>query len=223
MTERCASEVTDAELIRNMLLHDEAAWRTFLRRYDPLIYATIDRIMRGFARRCDVERDDVYASLMLGLLARDMHKLRTFDFTRGTKLSSWIVLLATHATWDKLRASRREPWRAPPDKADAIAEEHGGPFDALSASRSWQATAALLAALPKRDRQFVELFFLQGHSPEHVATTMHISVRTVYTKKHKLKRRLERALRGSDVAEPTRRRPRRPSRPAPVLALAAAS
>lgn len=214
MNERtCVAD--DAELVRDMLLHDEAAWRAFMRRYDPLIYATIDRIMRGFARRTDVERDDVYASLMLGLLARDMHRLRTFDFTRGTKLSSWIVLLASNATWDRLRAARREPWRAPPDQAEAVAEDNAGPFDALSARRSWQATAELLSALPKRDRQFVELFFLQGHSPEHVASTMRISVRTVYTKKHKLKRRLERALRGHEAVAPLRRR--RGSRPAPAL------
>ena len=57
-----------------------------------------------------------------------------------------------------------------------------------------QATARLAQALQHfsaKDQQFVWLYFGQGLGAEQVANRMGISVKTVYTKKHKIRQRLE--------------------------------
>jgi RNA polymerase sigma-70 factor (ECF subfamily) len=51
-----------------------------------------------------------------------------------------------------------------------------------------------LSGFSKKDRTFVELFFMQGRTPEQIAEEMRISVKTVYSKKHKIRCRLEHAL-----------------------------
>ena len=48
----------------------------------------------------------------------------------------------------------------------------------------------LLADFSDKDRQFVTLYFQDGLSPEHVAERLGISVKTVYSKKHKIQRKL---------------------------------
>ena len=48
----------------------------------------------------------------------------------------------------------------------------------------------LTEGMPAKDRQFVTLYFQDGLSPEHVAERLGISVKTVYSKKHKIQRKL---------------------------------
>jgi len=49
---------------------------------------------------------------------------------------------------------------------------------------------ALLDGVTDKDRQFVELYYGDGMEPEEVAVTMGISVKTVYSKKNKLRNKL---------------------------------
>lgn len=55
-------------------------------------------------------------------------------------------------------------------------------------------TSATLRQLSVRDRQFVDLYFAQGMEAEEIAEIMNISVKTVYTKRHKITARLEQML-----------------------------
>ena len=48
----------------------------------------------------------------------------------------------------------------------------------------------LLSDFSDRDREFVTLYYQDGLSPEHVAERLGISVKTVYSKKHKIQRKL---------------------------------
>jgi RNA polymerase sigma-70 factor (ECF subfamily) len=47
-----------------------------------------------------------------------------------------------------------------------------------------------LGSFSKRDQLFVSLYYLEEREPEEIAEIMGISVKTVYTKKHKLRTRL---------------------------------
>ena len=51
-----------------------------------------------------------------------------------------------------------------------------------------------LESFSKKDRTFVKLYFVEGLSPEEVAEVMDVSVKTVYSKKHKIRCRLEEAV-----------------------------
>jgi RNA polymerase sigma-70 factor (ECF subfamily) len=58
----------------------------------------------------------------------------------------------------------------------------------------------VVSSFSKKDRVFVRLYYVDGLSPEEVAERMAISVKTVYSKKHKIRCRLEKALEPAAVA-----------------------
>lgn len=100
--------IADEELVGRMLRNDDRAWQTFLHRYGRLLLATIDRVLSRFSSAAGAaDREDVYGGLIASLLANDMRKLRSFDASRGYKLSTWLGLLASHSAYDHLRDLRR--------------------------------------------------------------------------------------------------------------------
>jgi RNA polymerase sigma-70 factor (ECF subfamily) len=178
-----------------MLVNDDRAWRWFTRRYERLLFAAIHKVLAPFSRGPrPVEPEEVYAALMSSLVDRDMFKLRAFEFERGHKLSTWLVMLATHAAWDHVRASSRhrlllsEIGRGEPPHSDLDA------LGVLNARESFCRLVRVCAALRPRDKQFFDLLYVRCASPEEIAAEMGISVKTVYTKKHKVLARLESAL-----------------------------
>jgi RNA polymerase sigma-70 factor, ECF subfamily len=54
--------------------------------------------------------------------------------------------------------------------------------------------------LSARDREFMQLYFGLGLEPQQVASKMGISIKTVYTKRHKIQARLESLLERQPVA-----------------------
>jgi RNA polymerase sigma-70 factor (ECF subfamily) len=188
-------ETPEALLLDRMLLRDGRAWREFHERYDRLIYRAIHKVTQRFSSVIgNADIDEIYAALLVGLNSRDMHKLRTFEPERGHKLSTWIGLLATNAAWDYLRSVSRQPPRGSSVEAEALSCAEPDPFHALAAKEEWMRVSATLESFSDKDRTFVELFFMQGRTPEQIAEEMRISVKTVYSKKHKIRCRLENAL-----------------------------
>jgi RNA polymerase sigma-70 factor (ECF subfamily) len=72
--------------------------------------------------------------------------------------------------------------------------ESADPFIEVDRKQREALLAELLRSFSDKDRQFVALYFDQGLEPEEVAARMRISVKTVYSKKHKIRTRLERML-----------------------------
>jgi RNA polymerase sigma-70 factor, ECF subfamily len=186
---------TDVELLDGMLLRDAVAWREFTRRFDRLIYRSIHKVTQRFSTLLDsADTEEIYAILLSSLTGRDMHKLRTFEPERGHRLSTWIGLLATNAAWDYLRTVSRQPSRSNSATVEDLGAAASDPFQALSAKEEWLRVHEALSEFSAKDRTFVDLFFVQGRSPEQIADEMQISVKTVYSKKHKIRCRLESAL-----------------------------
>jgi len=186
---------SEVELLERMMLREGRAWREFHLRYDRLIYRSIHKVTQRFAAvlsSADVE--EIYAMLLMSLNNRDMHKLRTFEPERGHRLSTWIGLLATNTSWDYLRSVARQPVRGAAIEAESMVCAEPDPFHTLAAKQEWSRVSETLSSFSDKDRTFVDLFFMQGHSPEQIAEAMQISVKTVYSKKHKIRCRLEHAL-----------------------------
>ena len=53
---------------------------------------------------------------------------------------------------------------------------------------------------PRKDRAFATLYFAEGMDPAEIAAKMNISVKTVYSKKHKIQSRLESVLATGTIA-----------------------
>jgi len=178
-----------------MLLREGKAWREFHERYDRLIYRAIHKVTQRFsAVMSSSDVDEIYAMLLVSLNNRDMHKLRTFEPERGHRLSTWVGLLATNAAWDYLRSIARQPARGSALEAEDVSCAEPDPFHMLAAKEEWTRVNATLQSFSEKDRTFVDLFFMQGRTPEQIAEEMQISVKTVYSKKHKIRCRLELAL-----------------------------
>lgn len=193
-----AIDWTDSELLGRMLMRDAAGWREFHRRYDRLIYRCIHKVTGRF--RAVVSSEDVreiYCQLMINLTARDMHKLRRFQPERGNKLSSWIGLLTTNTAWDYLRSVARQPQTTELTDATDIGSRQSSPYEDLVRKERWGLVNRTLEGFSRKDQRFVRLYFVDGLTPEEIASEMGISVKTVYSKKHKIRCRLERELKAS--------------------------
>ncbi len=198
----CAETWEDETLLARMLMQDGTAWREFHRRYDRLIYRCIHKVTGRFTSVLSSEDvREIYAMLLMNLTARNMHKLRSFQPERGNKLSSWIGLLATNTAWDYLRQVARQPSCTGLTDAEEIRTTRPDPYQELCEKERWGLVNETLRAFSKKDRTFVRLYFVDGLTPEEIAEQMRISIKTVYSKKHKIRCRLEEALTGAQTAE----------------------
>lgn len=195
---------TDEDLLHRMLRREGKAWREFHRRFDRLIYRCIHKVTSRFTSVLSNEDvREIYAMLLMNLTARDMHKLRSFDPQRGNKLSSWIGLLATNTAWDYLRSVARQPQCTQLADAEEMRTTRPDPYQLVVDKERWGLVNETLLAFSEKDRHFVHLYFVDGLSPEEIAREMSISVKTVYSKKHKIRCRLEEALGQRMEAEET--------------------
>jgi RNA polymerase sigma-70 factor (ECF subfamily) len=186
---------SDDDLIAGMLANDPAAWREFQTRYDRLIMRCITKVTRRFSSI--VSQDDVrevYATLYVALLGNDMHKLRSFDPERGNRFSSWIGLLAINAAYDYLRGLKREPQKECISEQLDLVCEMPDPFELTSEHERATIAQKTLEDFSEKDRVFAALYFGEGMDPQDIADKMNISVKTVYSKKHKIQSRLESVL-----------------------------
>jgi RNA polymerase sigma-70 factor, ECF subfamily len=195
------AESTDEVLVFSMIANDAKAWREFQRRYERLVYRCITKVTRRFASVLTQEDvREIYATLVLSLLCNDKHKLRSFDPERGTRFSTWIGLLAINCAYDHLRAARREPLKGTLAEADDLVSKTPDPFEQVAEQEHAAIAARTLDAFSDKDRTFAALYFGEGMDPSEIARTMNISVKTVYSKKHKIQSRLESIMAGPAVA-----------------------
>jgi RNA polymerase sigma-70 factor, ECF subfamily len=182
----------DAALVRALLADDPRAWREFNTRFSRLVLSTIGRVTARFSGVVSQEDlREVYATFCVQLLANDKIKLRSFDLQRGNKLSTWLGLLASHTAYDFLRSARREPRRAALSEAENLCSSLPDPCESALMRERANLVSSLLENFTDKDRTFIQLYFGEGLAPELVAERLNISVKTVYSKRHKIQARLQ--------------------------------
>lgn len=182
---------TETELVRRVFADDARAWSELVRRYRPIIFRCIMKVLSRFeSHRARADVDEVYGEVMMSLVRDDMRKLRLWDPSRGARLGSWIGLLAKNAAHDFARGSANRTHTDRVDDRFDIGWNGASPLDDMLASERRAQLEEVLAAYPAKDREFLALYFGRNLSAEEVAAAMGISVKTVYTKKHKLLTRL---------------------------------
>lgn len=190
-----ADAAREEELLRGMIADREEAWREFNTRYSRLIYRCITRVTARFS--AVLGPDDVreiYAMLCVQLLANDKRKLRSFEPGRGNKLGSWIGMLAIHSAYDYLRGIKREPKRGCLSEAEDLTTDMPDPHDVCVLREQVGIVGEILTEFSDKDREFITLYYGESLEPEEIAERMGISIKTVYSKKHKIRSRLETLL-----------------------------
>jgi RNA polymerase sigma-70 factor, ECF subfamily len=191
-----ASSWSESELLLYVLDKRAGALRELLRRYHKLVRQCIRRVMSNFsAVLASADQDDVYANFLCHLCSNDMRALRMFEAGRGAKLGTWLGLLARNAAHDFLRRVARAPALQKFDASFDEASYEDDPSEALDRRVQFGRLMSTYKKLPPQDQKFIVLYYHQQQSPAEVAAAMSISVKTVYTKKHKLESRLTSTLR----------------------------
>jgi len=186
---------SDIDLLRLTLRNQEKAWKELVRRYRSLVYRCITKVIGRYdAVLSSADADEIYGEVMMSLWRDDMRKLRAYDPRRGTKLSSWIGMIATNTSYDYLRGTARRPILDRIDGDPEIDSEEASPLDGILSTERRSHLNEMLADYSDKDRAFVSLYYAQGLPAEEVAEEMNISIKTVYSKKHKLLARLQSTL-----------------------------
>lgn len=187
---------SDEELLANVLRNQGVAWSELVRRYRALIYRCISKVTLRYAPTlASADMDEIYAEVMIQLVRDDMHKLRIYDPTRGAKLGSWIGMLAVNAAYDYLRSAGRRPvLNREGNLVDPNEEHDRSPLDHLLEKERWDHLNEMLTDFTDKDRTFVDLYYRRGLEAEQIAEEMQISLKTVYSKKHKIRAHLMRCL-----------------------------
>ena len=197
-TSKNVADWTDMQLMRVVLRNEARGWAELVRRFRPLIYRCITKVTLKYSPSLgSADLDEIYADVMMQLVRDDMHKLRIYNPARGTKLGSWIGMISVNAAYDFLRSAGRRPLL---DKVDGNLDPHEEcdrtPLDQLIEKERWDHLNELLSDFTEKDRMFVELYYQRGMEADEIAAEMQISLKTVYSKKHKIRAHLVRCLQG---------------------------
>ena len=182
---------------RNRCAH-QRHWAEFVHRYERLITSCVLKVLRRYGAVFSSEDlDDLVGDVWLTLLRDDMKKLRQYDESRGFRIASFIGLVATNTTIDHLRARQAET--APLDEVcESVASV--SPRDTVEVEEQAQLARAALDRLSSDERAFVVECFHAERSPEELAKKLGITTNTVYSRKFKIREKLQKIVRSLDGA-----------------------
>ncbi|HEX2492844.1 MAG TPA: sigma-70 family RNA polymerase sigma factor, partial [Steroidobacter sp.] len=158
-----AANERELELLRQIALHDRAAFRE--------LYLAYHRRLARFLMRMTF-RHDVIEEVINDALWTVWRKAA--EFRGESQVSTWIVGIAYRCALKALRAApsaRTIHLEQSPTSED---------MQALAENRQWLDRA--LAELPFEQRMVLELSYLLGHSCEEIAAIMQCPVNTVKTR-----------------------------------------
>ena len=181
----------DLELRDAALTGSEGAWSELLRRYRGLIFRCIQKTIAKFENALVSEAaEEIFAEVCLNLLANDMRKLRYYDPAKGTKLGSWIGLIAVNTSYDHLRSVARRPMLDQIDGCPERRDTEPDPLECLLNKERALTLHKLSSEFSERDRCFIALYYRRELPAVEIAQAMDISLKTVYSKKNKIRKRL---------------------------------
>jgi RNA polymerase sigma-70 factor (ECF subfamily) len=185
------SELADLDLLSHVLAQEQDAWKELIRRYRGLIFRCITKVLCKYESVLSNEDvNEIFSEVCFNLVRNDMKKLRAYDPARGCKLGSWIGLITINTSYDHLRVTARQPML---DRIEGVIERvdcQPGPLDNLLEKERWNHLNSLASDFSDKDRRFLELYYGRGLKPSEVARVMKISVKTVYSKKNKIRNKL---------------------------------
>jgi len=171
----------------------EASWRSAYPQMTKLISAAIWRVARRAGRRAtQVEVEDAIGQVWLALAKNDWRKLREHDLSKGRSIESWVTLIATRVTIDGLRKRNKHA----KDVSTHDFSLHIGPQRLNPEKKAWMRTKIriskdILTALPDEERQFLIDTVWHDMPTKEIAKRYGIKAKTVYTRKHRISRRLQ--------------------------------
>jgi RNA polymerase sigma-70 factor (ECF subfamily) len=179
-----ADHVSDGELLGRIARGDRAAFELLYERYARAVFGLALRRL-GDRDRAEEAVQETFAAVW--------RSARSYRPDRGPG-GPWLYAVARNAIVDRFRG-RAEPVADVPETASSDA----GPDEAAEAGWvAWRVHRAL-AALPKPEREVLELAYWSGLSQSEVAEFLNVPLGTVKTRTRTALGRLSRLLEHEDL------------------------
>jgi RNA polymerase sigma factor (sigma-70 family) len=190
----------DSRLIKDCLNGKEESWHAFIDRFSRLVYYSINRAVNPYSANLDQEDiEDLYSEVFLSFIENNYKKLRQFEADKGCTLSSWVRLIAVRHTIDSLRKKKQhvsiddESGTAGAMK-ESLRDNKPSAHDHMEISEHEKIMGKAIEELPSSDLLFIELYYKKELTPEEIASAMNISVSAVYSKKTRIREKLEKII-----------------------------
>jgi len=168
--------VDERVLIQRCLTHDVGAWNDFVDRYAGLIYRVIH--FSAHLRSVDLAPDDVEdiaAEILLKIVANNYAVLRQFQ-ARST-FKTYLTVIARRICVQELikriQIKQREQSASNSGSVTLAPKTGDASLETLDEVQN------LLGRLPKKAREAVRLFYLEGRSYEEISARLNIPVNTI--------------------------------------------
>jgi RNA polymerase sigma-70 factor (ECF subfamily) len=162
---------------------EAAALRTFVTRYEQMVFAFLSRSLGAGPHVEDLAQE---------VFLRACRALPTFDSARSARLSTWLLTIATRVAIDA-RRKRRLPI-APLD-ADLVVADSGNPETERRRREIADALERAALQLSEEQRDVFVLAEFHGLDTKELASVLGISEGTVKTRLFRARERLRAALR----------------------------
>ena len=197
----------DRMLLHRCLNHQPGAWNDFVDRYLGLIYHVIHHTahLRSVVLRPE-DVEDLAAEILLEIIARDYQVLRQFQ--GKSSLATYLTVIARRICVHKLARRAAEVQTQSLSDGQKVPEPEAKPKVGTDLD-TIEEVQKLLARLPRRARQIVRLYYLEGRSYEEISTELNIPVNTIGPILSRARKKLRAESRGVSA------KPRKDAKPQP--------
>lgn len=168
----------DRELVQRCLRREPAAWREFVDRYLPLLYHVVHHTSTQLSVPVSPEEvEDMVAEVLTQLMQDNFRTLRQFE--GKSRLSTYLVVVGRRLVLRQLKKKLTGPTMQPLPDGQALMDER----------QEWQRRSGrpevveeiheILRRLPRRIRQIVRMYYLEGRSYEEISTALNIPVNSI--------------------------------------------
>jgi RNA polymerase sigma-70 factor (ECF subfamily) len=167
---------------------DPVAFRAFVVRYQGAVFALLARM---------IGRSPALEDLAQETFLKAHAALPAFDPTQPSRLSTWLLTIATRVALDELKKRR---WPSEPIEGRELA---GGESPERSAARRrlGRAIENAAAQLGSEQRTAFVLFMFHGFSVEEIGLALGCPAATVRTRLYRARQRLRELLEGEHAEE----------------------
>jgi RNA polymerase sigma factor (sigma-70 family) len=185
----------DQRLLAACLTGDREAVAVFVRRFSGLVYYAVRYVLtsKGISFSTD-DLEDLHNAVFLYLLEDNGKKLSQYQGKNGCSLASWLRVVTVRRVLNHMRDHHVQS--TVPQKEVFLEDlpdpdwEDLGPIALMEQAERMRFLRDAIQLLPPRDRLCIKLYFEDGLSLESIASTLNISVQTVYTLKYRAVQRL---------------------------------
>ncbi len=199
--------LSEKELLNTCIQGSKKAWDAFVERYTNLIYHTINKTLKTYySDPFYQDINDIHNNVFLSLMENDYKKLRQYEGINGCTVSSWLMVVTTNST---LNIIKRQKSYIPIDDAtgdnmgviEKISNPQPLPEEELTDVEYGKILKELIKGLNTNDMLFFKLYYEKELPPEEIAEMLNLTVSTVYSKKNRIREKLEKIAKKKNILQ----------------------